>query len=152
MKVFISWSGLRSQAVAQKLRIWLRDVIQALDPWISVEDIDKGQRWGLVMAERLESTHAGVICLTPENLTAPWLLFEAGALSKLHREAKVCTYLIDMPYTAVPQGPFSELRSDDRSARKCPLDMDFRDCRGCLSRHGGPQRRATATVAPRCVV
>jgi hypothetical protein len=67
-----------------------------------VEDIDKGQRWGLILAEQLESTHAGVICLTPENLTAPWLLFEAGALSKLHKDSKVCTYLIEMPYAAVP--------------------------------------------------
>jgi TIR domain len=71
MKVFISWSGLRSQAVAQTLRSWLKDVIQALDPWISVEDINKGQQWGPSLAEELESTHAGVICLTPENLTAP---------------------------------------------------------------------------------
>src|SRR5918996_3999019 len=35
MKVFISWSGARSQAGAQTLRRWLKHVIQALDPWIS---------------------------------------------------------------------------------------------------------------------
>jgi hypothetical protein len=110
MKVFISWSGRRSRAVAQTLRTWLKDVIQSVDPWISVEDIEKGQRWGLSLAEHLESTHAGVICLTPENLTAPWLLFEAGALSKLHKEARVCTYLIDMPYAAVPSGPLAEFQ------------------------------------------
>jgi hypothetical protein len=110
MKVFISWSGPRSQAIAQTLRTWLKDVMQALDPWISVEDIDKGQQWGRSLADELESTHAGVICLTPENLTAPWLLFEAGALSKLYKEARVCTYLIDMPYADVPPGPFSEFQ------------------------------------------
>jgi hypothetical protein len=84
--------------------------MQALDPWISVEDIDKGQQWGRSLADELESTHAGVICLTPENLTAPWLLFEAGALSKLYKEARVCTYLIDMLYADVPPGPFSEFQ------------------------------------------
>jgi hypothetical protein len=110
MKVFISWSGPRSQAIAQTLHTWLKDVIQTLAPWISVEDIDKGQQWGRSLAEELESTHAGVICLTPENLTAPWLLFEAGALSKLYQEARVCTYLIDMPYADVPPGPFSEFQ------------------------------------------
>jgi hypothetical protein len=65
---------------------------------------------GLVLAERLESTQAGVICLTPENLTKPWLLFEAGALSKLHKQARVCTYLIGMSYAEVPPGPFSHFQ------------------------------------------
>jgi TIR domain len=110
MKVFISWSGERSQAVAQTLRSWLKHVIQALDPKISMEDIHKGQQWGLILAEELESAHAGVICLTPENLKSPWLLFEAGALSKLHKAARVCTYLIDMPYADVPPGPFSQFQ------------------------------------------
>jgi hypothetical protein len=42
-----------------------------------------------------------VICLTPENLTAPWLLVEAGDLSKLLKDAYVFTYLIDVEPTAV---------------------------------------------------
>jgi hypothetical protein len=111
MKVFISWSGPRSQAVAQTLRTWLKDIMQAVDPWISSADIDKGSRWSSKLARALEDTHIGVICLTPENLTAPWLLFEAGALSKLHtaQNAHVCTYLIGMPYAAVT-GPFTEFQ------------------------------------------
>jgi hypothetical protein len=111
MKVFISWSGPRSQAVAQTLRTWLKDVMQAVDPWISSENIRKGTRWSIELARELETTHIGVICLTPENLTAPWLLFEAGALSKVHTEqnAHVCTYLIGMPYAAVT-GPFTEFQ------------------------------------------
>jgi hypothetical protein len=42
---------------------------------------------------------------------SPWLLFEAGALSKLQTEkdAHVCTYLIDMPHTAVT-GPLAEFQ------------------------------------------
>jgi hypothetical protein len=36
----------------------------------------------------------GVICLTPENLERPWILFEAGALSKtLGDKTRVCPYL-----------------------------------------------------------
>jgi TIR domain len=108
MKVFISWSGPRSKAVAEALRDWLPDVMQAVKPWVSSEDIRKGKQWNLELTRELEGTHVGVICLTPENLTAPWLLFEAGALSKLQTEkdAHVCTYLVNMPYTDVT-GPLA---------------------------------------------
>jgi len=41
MKVFISWSGQRSAAVADALRYWLPKVIQALEPWMSADDIEK---------------------------------------------------------------------------------------------------------------
>lgn len=111
MKVFISWSKPRSRAVAEALCTWLKDVMQAVDPWISSENIRKGTRWSIELVRELEATHIGVICVTPENLEAPWLLFEGGALSKLHmeRNAHVCTYLIDMPYSAVT-GPLAEFQ------------------------------------------
>jgi hypothetical protein len=45
MKVFISWSGERSKAVAKVLRRRLGNIIQAVDPYMSDQDIDKGVRW-----------------------------------------------------------------------------------------------------------
>lgn len=110
MKVFISWSGERSKAVAQALRDWLPNVIQAVELWMSEADIAKGARWGLDMARELDETRVGLICLTPENLNAPWILFEAGALSKKRfgEASYVCTYLFDVVPTDVkePLGQF----------------------------------------------
>jgi hypothetical protein len=71
MKVFISWSGEMSHKVANVLRDWLPYVIQAVDPFVSSGDINKGERWGDVLAEELEDTEFGIICLTPYNVKAP---------------------------------------------------------------------------------
>ena len=93
MKVFISWSGETSKAVAETLHDWIPNVIQAVKPWISSENIDKGARWSADMAKQLGETRVGVICLTPDNLEEPWILFEAGALSKTLEQTYVCPYL-----------------------------------------------------------
>ena len=114
MKVFISWSGERSHQVAIALRDWLPQVIQALEPWISSSDVEKGTRWGPDIARQLEASQVGIICLTPENLSSPWILFEAGALSKTLESTYVCPYLFDLQPTAVgqPLGQFQATRAD----------------------------------------
>lgn len=112
MQVFLSWSGDRSRAVAEVLSKWLSQVIQAVDPWISV-DIDKGIRWAPEVSERLEKSKVGVICLTPENLESRWILFEAGALSKT-KDAYVCTFLLELAPADVepPLGQFQHTTFD----------------------------------------
>jgi hypothetical protein len=82
MKVFLSWSGAVSHSVALAFRGWLPSVIQSLEPYVSSEDIDKGARWSAEMAQELEKSRYGIVCLTKENVNKPWINFEAGALSK----------------------------------------------------------------------
>jgi hypothetical protein len=57
---------------------------------MSAADIDKGAKWSTEISRELEQANFAVSCLTPENLNEPWLLFEAGALSKKDG-AQVCT-------------------------------------------------------------
>jgi hypothetical protein len=96
VKVFISWSGDRSRQVAEALREWMPQVLQFVDPWLSARDIDKGARWGTDIANELSASHFGIICVTPENQMAPWLLFEAGAISKQVDQSRVTPYLFKM--------------------------------------------------------
>jgi hypothetical protein len=99
MEAFISWSGDRSRAVAEALHEWLPNVVQLVTPWIPLADIDKGTRWGTEVAVHLEACRVGLICLTPESLSAPWLLFETGALSKTLDKTFVGPYLLDLQST-----------------------------------------------------
>ncbi len=96
MKIFISWSGERSKKIAELLDGWLRCVIQASSPWISSRDIDRGALWFTEINEKLSSVTFGIVCLTKENKTKPWILFESGALAKGLSSNRVCTFLIDI--------------------------------------------------------
>lgn len=94
-KVFLTWSGDRSKAVAKALKDWLPKVVQVLKPWMSEEDIAKGTKSNSEISEQLGQTKIGIVCLTPENLDKPWVNFEAGALSTLP-DSIVCTFLLGL--------------------------------------------------------
>ncbi|MBL4719646.1 MAG: toll/interleukin-1 receptor domain-containing protein [Alphaproteobacteria bacterium] len=110
MDVFISWSGEKSKKIAVALGEWLPSVIQSIKPFVSSETILKGSRWGPEIAKNLETSGYGILCLTPENLEAPWLLFEAGALSKMFGDSHVAPILIGIKRQDV-KTPLSQFQS-----------------------------------------
>lgn len=101
MKVFLSWSGDKSKATAELLDSWIRCVLQAVDPWISTKHIDRGALWFTEVADQLQNTTVGIICLTKENLNKPWILFEAGSLARGLTSSRVCTFLVDLQPTDI---------------------------------------------------
>lgn len=109
MQVFLSWSGERSEYIAETLRDWIPNVLQFVEPWLSSQDIGKGTRWNKELSDRLEEIDFGIVCLTPENLDAPWILFEAGALSKSLDKARVCPLLYELKPTDV-EPPLSQFQ------------------------------------------
>lgn len=94
--VFISWSGTQSKAIAEELRSWIPSVLQFAKPYFTPNDIEKGAKWGSEISQKLSESNVGVICLTKENYNKPWILFEAGALSKDLERSKVCLILFGM--------------------------------------------------------
>lgn len=109
MRVFISWSGERSHDVALALRDWLPKVLQAVDPWVSSEDIDKGARWNLEIALLLDETDFGIVCLTAESQSSAWLNFESGALAKRLAAGRVATFLLGLKSVDVT-GPLAQFQ------------------------------------------
>lgn len=126
MKVFLSWSGHKSHQVALVLRDWLPSVIQSIMPYVSSEDIDKGARWSTDIAKELEDSTYGILCVTKENLEAPWLLFEAGALSKMMDKSSVCPFIFDLKRSEV-KGPILQFQStifEKEDVRKLILSLN----------------------------
>ena len=114
MKVFISWSGERSKLLAEALRDMLPHLINAVEPWLSASAIEAGSRWGSDIARKLAATSFGILCLTPENLNEPWILFEAGAISKAVEKSRVVPYLLDLKSSDIedPLGQFQHIEAD----------------------------------------
>jgi TIR domain-containing protein len=126
VKVFISWSGERSRDAAEVLHRWLRLLPGHLEPWMSAKDLVPGGRWIIQLAERLELTQAGVCVLTPENLSSPWLNYEAGAIGKAVGTSRVMTFLVGLTPAEVqaPLGQFQHTVLDETSVLKMVAELN----------------------------
>ena len=71
LRVFVSYSGTTSRRVAEHLVAFIENVLSA-SPWI---EIAAGDRWLSTLTERLQEAVFGILVLTAENLTAPWVHF-----------------------------------------------------------------------------
>jgi len=109
MKIFISWSGQLSNEVAKKLSVWLPSVIQSVEVFYSPDDIEKGENWNSKLSEELSTCNYGIVCLTKQNILAPWIHFEAGALAKT-LESRLSALMIDVNTSDV-KGPLSRFQN-----------------------------------------
>ena len=110
MKIFISWSGDYSHAVAQALKQGLPTLFNGIDCFVSSESIRKGERWLIEVSKELDETNLGIACLAQDNLDAPWLHFETGAVSKSIKGGTVFTLLMGGLRPADIQGPLSQFQ------------------------------------------
>lgn len=63
---------------------------------MSTDDIQKGQYWASELRRVLKRQNCGIFCVTPENYSAPWLTFEAGALSNAPGKSRVFPLLLGL--------------------------------------------------------
>lgn len=114
MKVFVSWSGPKSRFIASAFKDWLPDLVQSIEVFMSQHDIEAGSRWGNELSSQLHECNFGIICITPNNISAPWLLFEAGCLGKSIDQSRVIPYRIGIDATdvAFPLAQFQSVSAD----------------------------------------
>ena len=128
MKVFISWSGSKSQHVVEALREWLPDVINSVEPFVSSEDIHAGARWQRELASQLDLSNFGIVCVTRENQAEPWLNFEAGALAKAVDVSRLIPLAIDLKPSDVelPLGEFQAQPLSEEGLRAIVVSINTR--------------------------
>ena len=124
--LFLSWSGQRSYLVAKAFYVSLKEIFRDSDLEIYFsENMTKGVRWNQALNDALNNADFGILCLTKENLSAPWLMYEAGALS---RKAVVAPFLLDLD-APKPEEPVTQfqLTTFEREDLKS-LILSIRDC------------------------
>lgn len=119
--VFLSWSGDPSKGIAEALSFLISNVFQDVTPFVSSNDIEAGAHWFGRIAQELERTNFGIVCLTPTNLDKQWIHFEAGALAKqVSDRARVVPYLHGLSPSALtpPLSMFIGVKSDQQGTLK----------------------------------
>lgn len=100
-RVFISWSGVTSQTIADALKEAIECVFtrNEVTVFYSRGDISAGSEWYQSIKSELKKSSIGIICLTPENIGAPWIYYESGALAMEYDREAVIPLLanVEMP-------------------------------------------------------
>lgn len=126
MQVFISWSG-RGRELAEAFAWWIPKVIQAARPFVSSQDISKGDFWRQRLGNVLAEYQFGLAILTKESIASPWLNFETGALSKNLGASKVMPILFgvdDADLAALPLNQFQNTKFEREDMRKLMSDLN----------------------------
>jgi hypothetical protein len=79
MNIFISQTIGKSREVAVILKDWLIMDMQLCDPWMST-DIPGGDDWRQTLRNALKESRMGILCITDNNLSNQWIVYEAGAM------------------------------------------------------------------------
>ena len=108
-QIFLSWSGELSRQIAIALQKWIHVVFESLHAWVSDTDIALGARSIKSIEESLDKSIGGLLILTVENQTSPWVNFEAGALSRQFesRDGRVIPLLIDATHMGQLKAPLN---------------------------------------------
>lgn len=107
-KIFISWSGENSKEIAKELKNTLEKGIfgkSKLECFVSDVDISSGDDWWNKIKNELKECKLGIVCITKENIKAPWIFFESGAM--VARDLKVIPLLTKCKFRSLNDTPIS---------------------------------------------
>ncbi|HUV65967.1 MAG TPA: hypothetical protein VMW24_18880 [Sedimentisphaerales bacterium] len=93
---------------------------------MSEQNICKGERWFQTLIEALNDARACVICLTRDNVLAPWIHFESGVIAGL-RSARIWPFLVGLRPSDVEKTPLAGFQctvSEKSDVRRLALSVN----------------------------
>lgn len=84
-EIFISWSKPQSGEFAKSTKHILEKLLPDIKIFMSEEDIHAGECVQNTIIQHIEQCDILILCFTAENKKSPWLLYEAGYASGLHK-------------------------------------------------------------------
>lgn len=125
-EVFISWSGEHSKNIAANLKIALEEIFENEDfsAFMSERDIESGTEWFQTIKNHLIESRCAIIVLTKENISAPWILFESGAMAVNHEDKRVIPILFDVNIEEKsPLSHYNHIKFSKNSFEKMIFDI-----------------------------
>lgn len=86
--VFISWSKTYSGEIAEVLKKYLDLIFKGKVFFFLSKKIKGGETGREEILKNLLKSDMGILILTPENINAPWLLFESGCLHQKNKDTE----------------------------------------------------------------
>lgn len=128
-QIFICWSGDYSKKIAPKIKDLLMNCIfkdKGLNCFVSEEDIASGEDWWSKITKELNASKMGILILTKDNVSAPWIHFEAGAL--ISNKVKVIPLLFHCNVKVLEGTPLSQKQAvsfgDENQFAKMIIDIN----------------------------
>lgn len=108
--VFLCWSKARSREIAHAWESLLPTLVDVRA--VMSTEFTKGRDWWTALRQTLGAARTGVVFLTPENVSSPWLHYEAGALATAmgERDGTLFTYVVGFD-SGTLTGPLASYQS-----------------------------------------
>lgn len=124
-KIFISWSKAKSGEFAKATKHLIETIVSDVDVFMSEVDIHAGEHVQEEIIKHIEECDILILCFTTENKKSPWLLYEAGYSSGLHKHVIPFLFDKDFMWHSWIDNPMNIAREIDFNRNN--LDKDFHD-------------------------
>ncbi|WP_287373314.1 toll/interleukin-1 receptor domain-containing protein [Prosthecochloris sp.] len=108
MKVFFSYSGVRSKSTAEAFSDLLKRVFPDVSIFGMQTDIAVGDMWRNALEQASAESEMAFVFLTRENMDKPWINFEMGYLKE--KVNNIIPFLVDFPPSELA-GPLSQFQA-----------------------------------------